>query len=70
MKSKVKKSAGIFRRSILLKYLTVSLSIILVCMIAMGIAMLFFVANSTVKTQLKFLDSPSIAIPSEVGYSL
>ena len=45
MKSKVKKPAGIFRRSILLKYLTVSLSIILVCMIAMGIAMLFFVAN-------------------------
>ena len=45
MKSKVKKPAGIIRRSILLKYLTVSLSIILVCMVAMGIAMLFFVAD-------------------------
>lgn len=45
MKSKVKKSAGLLRRSILFKYLTVSLSMILLCMIAMGITMLFFVAD-------------------------
>ena len=45
MKSRVKKPTSFFRRSILIKYLTVSLSMILLCMIAMGITMLFFVAD-------------------------
>ncbi len=45
MKSKVNKTAGLFRRSILLKYLVVSMSLILVCLIAMGVTMSIFVAN-------------------------
>ncbi len=45
MKSRVNKLRGNIRRSILQKYVLVSLSVILVCMIALGGTMLIFVAN-------------------------
>jgi len=45
LKSKVKKLTNSFRLSIFQKYLTISVSIILICMIALGITMLIFVAN-------------------------
>ncbi len=45
MKSRVNKLRGSIRRSILQKYVLVSLSVILMCMIALGGTMLIFVAN-------------------------
>ena len=45
MKSKANNSTFTLRRSIFQKYLSVSLLIIIICMVSLGVTMLFFVSN-------------------------